>query len=155
METWILPITVNPKKKYWYDIDGALNSKELRGTIYQVQNIRIKNISVGDIVYLYETIPVQKICWKCQIIAVKVPYEKISDIDDSEFEHGKEEPADSYVKITVIGRYDDEPRKKLSLAELRGNGLKSNLQGTERVSIKPQLLKYINSIKALPVFYDD
>ena len=152
METWILHFDVDPKKKYWYDLDGALNSKKLRGTIYQAQNTHIKNISVGDIVYLYENAPVKVIGWKCRVIAVKIPYEKTSDINDSEFEHGYSEPDDFYIKITALAKYDDESRENLSLAKLRDNGL---TQERSNNRVNPQLLRYINSIKASPVLYDD
>lgn len=141
MTSWILSICVDETSSYWYEVDRAF---ETLRTIPQAQNKRIKNISVGDSVYVYETYPVQKIGWKCEVVDIKIAPQDV-DIDDKKFEHGEDEPADSYIKITAIGKYNEESRKKLSLDELRKNGLKSNLQGAERV--KPQLLNYINSIK--------
>jgi len=143
---WIIP-----SDSKCYELDGAL--LELK-TIFWAQNPRIKNIAVGDIVYMYET-PLNKkaegrIGWKCKVLVVKASYEESKSIDDSEFDHDdKSKHADSYIKITALGndlgKYDEESRKKLSLNELRNNGLKSNLQGAERV--KPQLLKYIISFE--------
>lgn len=143
---WIIP-----SDSKCYELDGALDKLN---TIFWAQNPRIKNIAVGDIVYIYET-PLDKkalgvVGWKCRVLAVKASYEESKSIDDKEFDHDDESKhADSYIKITALGsalgKYDEESRKKLSLDELRKNGLKSNLQGAERV--KPQLLKYISSFK--------
>ena len=145
MSAWILPCCVNDKKEYYYEVDRAFEKLK---TIFWAQSKPITNIEVGDIVYIYESSPVQAIGWKCRVLAVKVPPQNVN-IDDSEFEHGDGGVDGSYIKITALGNdlgyYDEESRKKLSLNELRNNGLKSNLQGAERV--KPQLLKYISSFK--------
>ena len=149
MSAWILRICVDETKPYWYEIDRAF--KKL-GTIPQAQNIHIKNIAVGDIVYIYEGLPIQAIGWKCKVLAVKASYEESKTIDDSAFEHGYSEPANFYIKITAIGKYDDEARAKLSYAKLCENGLKYKMQGPFRP--KGQPLVYINSVKP-SVLYND
>ena len=152
MSVWIFLVRVaGEKETYYYDIDKALETLPKR-TIYQVQG-RITSIEVGDIVYFYECDPVKAIGWKCRVLSVKVPYEKTADIDESEFEHGKSERDDYYIKVTALAKYDGESRFKLSLSELHKNGLKPK---TIRAPFRPQgeLLSYINSIKP-SVKYDD
>ena len=149
MSAWILRICVDETKPYWYEIDRAF---EKLGTIPQAQNIHIKNIAVGDIVYVYETYPIQKIGWKCEVVAIKIAPQDV-DIDDSEFAHGYDEGDDSYIKITAIGKYDEEARKKLSLDKLRENGLTQERSSFNLNSprVNPQLLRYIDSVKCCSV----
>ncbi len=151
MSTWIFPIRVaGEKDAYYYDLDRALEEIPKR-TIYQSQG-RIRSISVGDIVYFYEGVPVSAIGWKCRVIAVKVPYEKTADIDERTFEHGTPGIDDYYIKVTAICRYDDEARKKLSRDKMIENGLNFTI----RSPFRPQgeLLKYINSVES-SVNYND
>ena len=150
MSAWIWSITVNPYKKgdYYYELDRALEEIPSH-TIYQGQS-RIRSIEVGDIVYFYESSPVQAIAWKCRVLAVKVPYEKTADIDERKFEHNYNPERDRdvyYMKVTALAKYDGESRVKLSLSELHKNGLNPNLTSI-RSPFRPQgeLLKYINSI---------
>ena len=148
MSAWIFPIRVaGEKDEYYYDLDRALDTPP--HTIYQGQS-RIRSIEVGDIVYFYESSPVQAIAWKCRVLAVKVPYEKTADIDERKFEHNYNPERDRdvyYMKVTALAKYDGESRVKLSLSELHKNGLNPNLTSI-RSPFRPQgeLLKYINSI---------
>ena len=154
MTAWIFPIRVaGEKEDYYYNLDGALEEMPSH-TIYQSQG-RIRSIDVGDMVYFYEGVPVSAIGWKCRVVAVKVPYEAIKEIDDKKFEHGDGGIDDCYIKVTAICRYDGEAREKLSFEKLKENGLNPNLKSI-RGSFRPQgeLLKYINSIKS-SVKYDD
>ena len=155
MTTWIFLIRVSGEKdEYYYDLDEAL--KEMPShTIYQGQG-RIKSIDVGDIVYFYECAPEKAIGWKCRVLAVDVPYEKTSDIDDKKFEHNYKPERDRdihYIKVTAIGKYNKGKEKAaLSLKKLQENGLRSKKSSepiTIRGSFRPQgeLLQYINSIK--------
>ena len=149
MSVWILPTCVNEKSDYYYEIDRALETLK---TIFWGQSRPITNIEVGDIVYIYESSPVQAIGWKCKVLAVKVNYQEIKSIDDSEFEHGDGGISDYYIKFTALAKYDGDSRNALSYAKLRENGLKSKMQGPFRP--KGQSLIYINSIKP-SVVYDD
>ena len=161
MSAWIWSITVNPYKKddYYYELDRALEEMPSH-TIYQGQS-RIRSIEVGDIVYFYECGKKGKsnraIGWKCRVLAVDVPYEEISDIDDRKFEHNYKPERDRdvhYMKVTALAKYDDDSRAKLSFDKLKENGLNPNLQSI-RPSVRPnaQLLSYINSVPS--VVYDD
>ena len=148
MSVGILPCCVDEKKLYYYEVDRAFETLK---TIFWAQSKPITNIEVGDIVYIYESFPVQAIGWKCRVLAVKVPPQNV-DIDESEFEHGDGGIDDLYIKITALAKYVGDSRSKLSYAELCANGLKSKMQGPFRP--KGQLLIYINSIKP-SVKYDD
>lgn len=156
MSAWIFSIRVAGKKEdYYYDIDRALETPPR--TIYQGQG-RIRSIEVGDIVYFYESSPVQAIGWKCRVLAVKVPYEKTADIDERKFEHNYNPERDRdvyYMKVAALAKYDGDARAKLSLSELKKNGLNPNLTSI-RSSFRPQgeLLIYINSVEP-SVVYDD
>lgn len=141
MSTWILPCCVDENADYYYEIDNAFDKL---GTIFWGQSKPITNIAVGDIVYIYETSPVKAIVWKCKVLAVDVPYEKTSDIDDSEFGHGNAGIYDSYIKITALRRYYGESKDNLAYDELCKNGLTTRMQGPFRPNA--QLLSYINSI---------
>ena len=147
MSVWILPCCVNEKKDYYYEVDRAFETLK---TIFWAQSRPIANIEVGDIVYIYESSPVQAIGWKCRVLAVKVAPQNV-DIDDSEFAHGYDEGDDSYIKITRLAKYDGDKRRKLSLDKLEKNGL-TQKRSSHRVN--PQLLSYINSVKP-SVVYDD
>lgn len=154
MATWIFPTTVNKNKPYYYEVDRALETLK---TIFWGQSRPIKNIAVGDIVYIYESSPVQAIGWKCRVLAVNVPYEETSDIDDRKFEHNYKPERDRdvhYMKVTALAKYDGDSRAKLSFDKLKENGLNPNLQSI-RPSVRPnaQLLSYINSVPS--VVYDD
>ena len=149
MSVWILPTCVRKNNDYYYELDKALDTLK---TIFWAQSRPITNIEVGDIVYIYEGLPIQAIGWKCKVLAVKASYEESKTIDDSAFEHGYSEPANFYIKITAIGKYDDEARAKLSYAKLCENGLKYKMQGPFRP--KGQPLVYINSVKP-SVEYND
>lgn len=141
MASWILPTRVKKNSDYWYELDRALETLK---TIFWGQSKPITNVSIGEIVYLYESSPVKAICWKCKILAVKVPHAGIKEIDDSEFEHGYS-PSDFYIKITALAKYDGDSREKLSYAKLCENGLTTKMQGPLRAN--PQLLEYINSVE--------
>ena len=153
MSVWIIPAHVGKNDDYYYELDRALDTLK---TIFWGQSKNIKNIDVGDIVYMYETPPVSAIGWRCKVLAVKVPPQNV-DIDDSEFEHGYGGTSDYYIKITVIGKslgkYDDESRAKLlSLLELRRNGLNPKFHMQDSFRPKGQLLVYINSIEPSVVY---
>lgn len=148
MSTWLLPACVNEKKDYYYEVDRSLDTLK---TIFWGQSRPITNIEVNDIVYIYESSPVQAIGWKCKVIAVKVPPQNV-DIDESAFEHGDGGTSDFYIKITALAKYAGDARRKLSYAKLLENGLTTRMQGPLRANA--QLLQYINSIKP-SVVYDD
>lgn len=149
MSTWILPACVNERSDYYYEVDRAFETLK---TIFWAQSRPIINIEVGDIVYIYESSPIQAIGWKCKVIAVKATYQDTKSIDESEFEHGDGGISDFYIKITALAKYDGDARDKLSYNFLRENGLTTRMQGPLRA--KGQLLIYINSIKP-SVNYND
>ena len=152
MSAWILPACVNDKKDYYYEVDRSLETLK---TIFWAQSRPITNIEVGDIVYIYEGVPIQAIGWKCKVLAVKVLPQNV-DIDESEFEHGETEREGYYIKVVALAKYEGKEREALSLDKLRENGLTQvrspfNLNSPR---VNPQLLDYINSVKP-SVIYDD
>ena len=63
MGTWIIPCNLK-----YYDVDGAF-SKLPRIDWKQ----SLKNVEVGDIVYIYVGTPVKAIRYKCLVNKVKLP----------------------------------------------------------------------------------
>ena len=128
---WLLPANVNV-----YDHIGALNKN---GLIDWHQN---RNYSVGDIVYLYGTVPYQKIIAITKVEKIDVNSDEA--VDDKEFwktqiiESNSDE---KYVRLRKIKLIDDE---RLSLNSLLEHGLSAAPQGG--MKINNELSNYIHSI---------
>lgn len=97
---------------------------------------------VGDIVYIYATKPYMKVMFKTIVEKVGMSSEEITD--DKKFWYDTEEYESSlsgkYARLRLIERVDSE---KLSLYELKENGLKAAPQGPMKV--KEQLEVYLES----------
>lgn len=97
---------------------------------------------VGDIVYIYATKPYMKVMFKTIVEKVGMSSEEITD--DKKFWYDTEEYENSlsgkYARLRLIERVDSE---KLSLYELKENGLKAAPQGPMKV--KEQLEVYLES----------
>ena len=71
MANWLLP--ANPK---YYDINGAFKTL---GSIDWNQVPSLNKIEPGDIAYIYQGTPIQKICWKCLVTEVDKTFVTIND----------------------------------------------------------------------------
>ena len=132
---WIFPCNIK-----LFRHDDALRTL---GRVKRDQTKPYRNVKIDDIVYMYESSPVNAICWKC---IVTDSHCEISQIDDSQF---RIPPYQSgalfegpFIELKVICEYTVGDR--LSYSALKQHGLKSTLTGPERVN--EELSNYINSI---------
>ena len=99
---------------------------------------------IGDIVYIYSTRPQKRILYKCKILKINTPYERI--LDDSEY--WLEPPQDltrtKYARFQLIKTFNDE---KLSLDNMLMNGLSAAPQGPIKLSNKIELFNYISTVE--------
>jgi 5-methylcytosine-specific restriction protein A len=97
--------------------------------------------AINDYVYIYCSMPEQKIMYKCQIEITNLSFDKIRN--DEEYWIKKEEYKKSlsgkFMRLKLIDQIDSE---KLNLAALKNNGLKSPPQ--KPTKLVGGLLNYIN-----------
>ena len=130
MAEWIIPCNLK-----YYDVIGAFNKLSC---IDWKQSA--KNISVGDIVYIYVGRPLMAIKFKCKVN--KINLDSI-EIDDSEFviigdnymNYG------NHMELELLVTYDDQ----LNLAELKSHGLKGNVQGPRHMDA--EIKSFIDTLK--------
>lgn len=100
------------------------------------------NYEVGDIVYIYATKPYMRVMFKTIVEKVDMSSDEI--IDDKDFwydiDEYKKSLSGKYVRLRLVERVDSE---KLSLYELKENGLKTAPQGPQKV--REQLEAYLES----------
>lgn len=130
-DTWILP--ANPKN---YDVDAAF--RKLR-VVEWTQTRSLKNIKLGDFVYIYESSPIKAIRWKCRVGIVNV---KTSEIDDSCFWRTRKVNTGSFIWLESLREYN--VGNAFSYEELCKNGLKSTVRSPMKVT--GQLLNYLETI---------
>src|SRR5690554_419438 len=128
MKYWLFPC--NPKQ---YDLQGAFNSFD---NVEWHQNV--KNIKIGDLVFIYVGKPFSALKLICEVIDVKIPKENRSDKDKV------------YIKDSVLNQkiklFNSVLLKKMKwidvgLEELKSNGLVGNVQGQR--SFDGKLLDYL------------
>lgn len=127
-KSWIIPCNPND-----YNVDGAFRKFEF------LNWKQSKNFSVGDYVYIYVSAPQKRISYKTRITKIDVPESEY--IHDEEFELNNENYKGS--KKMEIQLISSSSAEELSFAELKNQGLKSNLQSAE--IIKNPLCEYIDS----------
>ena len=125
MTEWIIPCNVNR-----YRLHDALADLKI---IDWVQNRNLKNIQVGDIIYIYCSKPVQRVCYKGAVLAVN---KEVSTIDDSQYSIP---PSDKslpgpFMEVAVFREYD--LTGELGIKKLQQNGMGGNLMGARRVNDK-------------------
>lgn len=131
---WIIPCDLNR-----YDARGAFEKLNI---VDWRQNSRF---NIDDIVYIYASVPYQKIMFKTRVVANNLAYEE--RINDLEFWRDLEDEADAkkrkYVRLKLIKMIDSE---LLSLNHLIEYGLKQAPQGPVKcIGDKLQLGEYITS----------
>lgn len=130
VDEWIIP--VNPKQYNYRE------SFQKYGILEKEQNA---NYQVGDIVYVYSTLPDQVITCVTKVEKNNIKSTE-REVDDTEFVVGdKKEDKDSYVRLKLISECECT---ELSLDILLKHGLLYAPQGPNRV--KGELKDYIHSI---------
>ena len=133
---WIIP--ANPKN---FRVDDALSELEI---LEWSKTNNLKACEPGDILYIYQSLPISAITWKC--VALDVDIEQ-GEIDDSDYYtyYCSTEDALFGPKIRIKALFRFENTEALSFRNLKLHGLTSNIQGPMRVT--PELSKYIASIE--------
>lgn len=102
---------------------------------------QIGRYEIGDIVYIYCTIPVQKIIYKCEVIKNNMTYDQCED--DREFWYDIKNYESSkdglYARLKLLEDVDTE---YLGIERLKQNGLKAAPQ--RPIKISDELSNYIN-----------
>lgn len=131
MTEWIVPCNPN-----YYNIEGAL--KKFNIIDWKQSN---KKIKVNDIVYIYVGVPIKAIVYKCKVNKINLP---VIEIDDSEFviDGTNYESYERHMELEIIKVYD---KTVISIENMRSNGVKGNIQCTQRV--KPELSDYIETLQ--------
>lgn len=138
MTEWILPCSGMS-----YDINTAL--RELK-TIEWYQSKPMTNVSVGDVMYIYASTPVQSICWKCNVTD---SHRMISQINDSKY-YIPQVPEDTHFDgpfIVIEAECEFTVGDHLSYAELKKHGMKSRIQGPLRLN--PEVFQYVHQIEKM------
>ena len=121
----------------YYDIFGAFNN------LTQIEWSQHANYEVGDIVYIYLTIPFAEISYKCRVIAADISKsERI--IDDTEYykEDDVLASSDKYIRLELLKSY---PHNSLPLKEMKEKGVIATFQGpTKATGILAELLKELD-----------
>ena len=133
-DTWLLP--VNPGI---YDADAAFRKLKV---IEWIQTRLLRNIRLGDFVYVYESRPVKAIRWKCRVVLVNA---KTSEIDDSCFWRTGKKFGDAFIWLESLREYGvDKIGDAFSYAELRKNGLNFTVRCPMKIT--GQLLNYLETV---------
>lgn len=121
MSGWLIPC--NPKL---YDVCAAFQNLSV---IDWKQSM--KNISVGDTVFIYVGAPIQAVLYKCRAVAVN---KSNSTIDDSRFVICGEtyQHYGRYMELELIYSFSPET---YPLSYLKEHGLSGNVQGPRKFDI--------------------
>lgn len=131
---WIIPCDLN-----YYDAKEAF--KKLNIIDWRQHN----RFNIDDIIYIYASVPYQRIIFKTRVVDVDLPYEET--IDDREFWKSAEDTEDEknkrrYVRLQLMKMIDSE---LLNLKHLMEYGLKKAPQGAVKcIGDKLQLGEYIS-----------
>lgn len=106
---WVLP--ANPK---YYDIMNCFTSVD---TILWKQ---VKQIKLGDIVYLYVAAPTSAIIYQCKVVEVNLPYEY----------HDKNITMEKVMKIQLMKQYDEN---EFTFSKLKKYGIQA-IRGPRRIT---------------------
>lgn len=116
---WIIHANLND-----YELHAAF--KKFRKIDWHISN-SIKNIQMGDIVYIYVGLPEKSIRYKCKVTKINV---KSLEIDDREFVYNLSPNKMGYFETEKIKAF---PVDKISIDMLREHGVKKNIQGPQRL----------------------
>lgn len=116
---WIIPCNLK-----YYDVQGAFDN--LRVIDWKQSN---KNISVGDIVYVYVGKPIGAIKYKCNVCKVNLG---VCEIDDSAFVKIGDvfERYGNYMELELIEEYAND---FLTIDKMHNMGLRGNIQSPRKM----------------------
>ena len=137
MTEWI--ISSNPKV---FRTDDALRDL---GKIEWHQTNNIKNLQIGDIVYIYISSPIREIHWKCKVNDVNRMYSLIDDTKYYQYDVSGQVFHGPFAEIEVVAEYTMP--ELLSYENLKKNGLNNKLMGPCKV--KSALASYIADVDKL------
>lgn len=120
MENWIIPCNPN-----FYDVIGAFT--KLKRIDWKQS---MKNINVGDIVYIYVGKPIMAILFKCKVR--KINLSEI-EIDDREFviDGTNYERYGNHMELELIEKYTEN---QITMNDLTKCGMKGRVQGPRRTN---------------------
>lgn len=109
------------------------------------KTLRYAKFSVGDIVYIYATLPVGRIIYKTRVVQTDIPFSE--SLDQERFFYDKEQylsgkRTGSYFRLERLATAPCESAAQLNTAALRSHGVKS-LQSPQKIS--GELLEHIES----------
>lgn len=128
MKYWIIP-----SNSLKFDMEASLNANK------GIVDWRVKNVEVGDIVFMYKTMPHGCIKYMFEVVEIDIPIQ--SRLNQDRFwkdmimykkRYGK------YARLKLVEALDE---KKLSIHELRKHGINGNIQSKR--SCPAETLKYI------------
>ena len=128
---WFFPCNLQ-----YYDVYGAFNEFDI---LFWRQNL--KNIKIGDKVFIYIGKPESKLSFYCDVIDTNVSSDKALAIDDSRYYYDRENEDKKhckYVKLRLISKINDN---RYNLVQLNNNGVKGNIQSQRE--IKGEVLDFI------------
>ena len=99
---------------------------------------------IGDIVFIYRTKPIQRICYMMEVTKVNIPFHE--SVNDDEYKGEKHEllnitPEEFFHRLKKL---KETTSQSLHLKELQKNGLKGTPQGPRK--LPENLVKYILSV---------
>lgn len=98
----------------------------------------------GDIVFIYRTNPIQRICYKTVVTKISIPYQEA--LDDSMFwgdQHRPKDDIETHVPSHRLQLIQEVDTLDLHLSNLKKHGMKGVPQGPRKLS--GELLEYILS----------
>ncbi|MDY4433669.1 MAG: hypothetical protein SPF08_00735 [Candidatus Flemingibacterium sp.] len=120
MENWIIPC--NP---IFYDVIGAFT--KLKRIDWKQS---MKNINVGDNVYIYVSKPIMAILFKCKVRKINLSEIEIDDrefvIDGTNYEH-----YGNHMELELIEKYADN---QITMNDLIECGMKGRVQSPRRTN---------------------
>lgn len=121
MNSWLIPC--NPKL---YDVCAAFQNFAV---IDWKQSM--KNVEIGDTIFIYVGAPIQAVLFKCRVVAVNKPF---STIDDSKFVISGEryQHYGRYMELQLVFRFSPEV---YPLAYLKSRGLRGSIQGPRWIDV--------------------
>lgn len=131
MNYWIVPWNKNN-----YNLDAAI------GSFGYVDWRQFFNFEIGDVVFIYCTLPCGRLVYELEVEKVNIPYNEISD--DESFYVKKtgwvKMPPKGYVRFRLVSPLNRD-NEELSRTALVRNGMTDHLQ--RPIKIRSELLQHI------------
>ena len=135
MGNWIIPCNPN-----FYDVIGAFT--KLKSIDWKQS---MKNINVGDIVYIYVGKPIMAILFKCKVSKINLSG---IDIDDHEFviDGTNYVGYGNHMELELIEKYDEN---QITINDLIECGMKGRVQSPRRTDDAIQ--EYIDKVSGIKI----